>query len=681
MRRSFVAIALLGILASLPVVAGIIQSTAGGGHVASVEPAAPGENTAPVWTGVVTESINQSESSACAFSLATIVTDAEMDSLTFTNPGGGLPAGCSLSTPNLAGTPTTPGTYNFTLGVNDGETAEIVDGAVTSLAFQTWEISPAQIGRVTFTATITPVALGLNLVCGFTDYDTPTAYGNIRTPIRLYTANQVQAYNGSYTAENDVEYTTDPLTLVWTLDLQGQSWDATAGGIVIADDYAFRTANPEHIDRFVCVDAAPGTVGSSIDAVQIVQPVLYDMEVVVVATGDTDEPAQPDPPTVSLETHLSVTLTMPTSAALDHNHYILERADDCIGASFVEIDASADEPTHVASGLTSSSDYGFRIIDVDHSNNESTPSTCVLGATIATPPNEWPKLTWDDVGHTGSLTTYTGPNPVVIDGTTIEDAFFNTALNVHADNVTIRNSHFKSCTTARLIDFDAFEFDHTNLLVEDSTFEGSTSAQLITGGGTIVRRSRFRDALQDNVKLNGKNDADDPVIFEGNYFEGLGQSGTDWHADGFQISKSSSELVTIRGNTFNTPALPYLDVVPGGCNEARGGTTTKMGRTLFWTDDAPAATSVQQGLVEYNYIEGSQYMIRNDGLVPGNQLIFRYNTVGREFHNAAWYGGMINYGNVWETSGVVSSPNILSGSFWYGPWVAGEELPDQDTAP
>jgi hypothetical protein len=659
----------------------IVVLAAGGGHVSPVEPVTPGENTAPVWTGLVTTPINQSESSACALNLTTITDDAEMDSLTFTNPGGGLPTGCSLSTPNLAGTPSVAGTYNFTLGVNDSEIAEIVDGAVTSLAFQTWEISPAQIGRVTFTATITPVALGLNLVCGFTDYDTPTAYGNIRAPIRLYTANQVQAYDGGgYDAVNAVEYTTDPLTLVWTLDLQGQSWDATADGTTIATDYGFRTANPEHIDRFVCVDAAPGTVGSSIDAVQVVQPVLYDMEVVVVASGDATPPAQPAAPTVSLETHLSVTLTMPTSAALDHNHYILERADDCIGASFVEIDASADEPDHVASGLTSSSDYGFRIIDVDHSNNESTPSTCVLGATIATPPNEWPKLTWATTGHTGSLTTYSGPNPIVIDGTTIEDAYFNTELNVQADNVTIRNSHFQSCSTARLIDFDAFEFDHGGLLIEDSTFEGSTSAQIITGGGTTVRGSRFRDALQDNIKVNGTNNADTPVTFEGNYFEGLGQGGTEWHADGFQINKGSAALVTIRGNTFNTPALPYLPVVPGGCHAADGATELKMGRTIFWADDQ-AAVPEQRGLVEYNYIEGSQYGIRNDGLVPGAQLIIRYNTFGREIHNAPWYGGMTNYGNVWETSGVVSSPNILSGSFWYGPWVAGEEMPDQDTAP
>jgi hypothetical protein len=310
-------------------------------------------------------------------------------------------------------------------------------------------------------------------------------------------------------------------------------------------------------------------------------------------------------------------------------------------------------------------------------------SILVVAMATSAAATTWPKLTWDDVGHRGTLTPYTGPTTITVDGTVIDSKQITTTITVKANRVTIRNSRFQVGEAGRCLDFDSSTTGH---LVENSTFEGSTNAQLYIRGGVTVRGSRFRDAEADLVKINGSNSGDEPVLFEGNYFQGIGVDGTSIHADGFQIAKDTSALVTLRGNTFRAPADPFDPVPPGGflAKKYGEGTLTKVARPLFW-GDPPIASSSQRAIVEYNHFEGGQTVITTDSIIQPGNVIFRFNTIGLQFRGGSavgpWAGNVKKYGNVWAESGVVESQNIDSSSKWYGPWVAGELLPDQDPVP
>ena len=288
--------------------------------------------------------------------------------------------------------------------------------------------------------------------------------------------------------------------------------------------------------------------------------------------------------------------------------------------------------------------------------------------------NDWPKLGWSDVGHQGSLSTYNGPSDITVPGTVIENAYITGIIRIQADNVTIRNSRFYNCRNRFMVD-DTFGAKATT--IENVTFEGSDGFQLRTDGGIVVRASRFRDAKQDIVKVTGQNPGDATALFEGNYFHGLGANPDpdSTHADGFQINRSTSDPVVIRGNTFETPDFGALP--SGGClATAFGAATLKSGRTIF-IGDSGASGPNQTALIEYNFINGSQYGFQTDNVHPPQNVVVRYNVIGLDFKNAPWSGSFTKYGNVWEESGVVLSGNISSGHSWYGPWVAGETLPGQ----
>ncbi len=198
----------------------------------------------------------------------------------------------------------------------------------------------------------------------------------------------------------------------------------------------------------------------------------------------------------------------------------------------------------------------------------------------------WPKLSWSSsgIGHTGTLPLYTGPTTITRDGEVIQNVRIDTALLIEADNVTIRNVQFRSCSSGRLLDDGNDGSSHEanrGVLVENSTFEGSTNAQIFMRGGWTVRRNKFRDSAGDTLKITGGNGQ--PILIEGNYFEGMGHNANGGvHSDGFQINKSDGGVVTIRGNTFNMPAEPFNSVVPGGCNAAAGGTSTILGRVIYF---------------------------------------------------------------------------------------------------
>jgi hypothetical protein len=661
-RRSFVAVAALALLGSLPVVAGILNSAAGGSHNRVPEaPAAPA-NTVPTWDSL-NETRDIATGASCALNLTTVASDADMDSITFS--ASGLPTGCSFSTPSVAGTASAVGTYSVTFGADDGDT-EIISAGFATTAFATNNLFTARGDIFVTEYTLTPAAASINLVCGHTELEAATSFTDLRTSVRAstdeFTEPQVTYASG----------VADTIRII--ANLQTSTYTVTVDGSTIYEDAAFRgAATPETFQNFVCLDAAGATEGSTIGSVFIDPPVQKVVTWTVYASGDVTAPAQPTAPTVAGVTHNAITLTWTASAEMDLDHYELERAVDC-GSSFSDIAAAQDLAvlTYTDTGLDPDEDYCYRLVATDASGNDSTASSGVLGETYAAPNSEWPKLTWDDVGHTGALSAYAGPS-TISSSTTVSNVLITGRINVTGDNVTFSNVRFASCSDGFLLYVDPAA---TGLLVEDATFEGSTTATIRVDGGATVRRSRFRDAQQDLIKLGGGGPA---ITFEGNYFEGLGQGGTDWHADGFQIQRGAG-LVTIRGNTFNTPSDPYLDLPAAGCGIGEGATTTKQGRTLFW-GTTPAALVTQQAIVEYNFIEGSQYGVQSDGVITGANLIVRYNVFGREFRNAPWSGPMTNYGNTWESSGVVESPNIGSGDTWYGPWVADALLPGQDSEP
>lgn len=183
-------------------------------------------------------------------------------------------------------------------------------------------------------------------------------------------------------------------------------------------------------------------------------------------------------------------------------------------------------------------------------------------------------LAWNDVGHSGSLTNYGGSYTVNSSGQTFEDYRFTSTLTQEnaADNLTVRNCHFDLTDNDYALRNRYNENPNVSALVEDCTFEGTTSTHLLFGGsGTkVFRMCQFRDARGDFVKLFGNG----AVTFEDCYFGGLSRTEVppeDFHADGFQTSGTHNVTIT-RCTWDSPPAVGGLNVpvTPGSWLESDG---------------------------------------------------------------------------------------------------------------
>jgi len=132
---------------------------------------------------------------------------------------------------------------------------------------------------------------------------------------------------------------------------------------------------------------------------------------------------------------------------------------------------------------------------------------------------------WDDVGHSGSLTDYSGATTITSDDVTLENFRFPTRIELDnlADNLTIRNSFFDCTGINYCLNNQYNQTPNSNSgLVEDTTFVGANSAALILGGASDwdFRRCRFRDCRADFIKQFGTSNA----RFEDCYFGGLSRT-------------------------------------------------------------------------------------------------------------------------------------------------------------
>jgi hypothetical protein len=213
--------------------------------------------------------------------------------------------------------------------------------------------------------------------------------------------------------------------------------------------------------------------------------------------------------------------------------------------------------------------------EVRAGTNPRDPKSHPTGSPTPTPPTgEVP-----GPGNTGvppgtTLTPRTGPitvttNGAVLEGLDITYTGPNTAVQVNADNVTIRNTRIRS-NGISLIQNDT----HTGLLVEDSELINRRVAGHPNCHNGIAMGSYTARRLEITGCENGAEMAHSNVRFERNWVHDLDLDGPSYvfgdappHADGVQLNGGASNVV-IRNNN--------IDPVPSG---RTGGTSGIIGNT------------------------------------------------------------------------------------------------------
>ena len=154
--------------------------------------------------------------------------------------------------------------------------------------------------------------------------------------------------------------------------------------------------------------------------------------------------------------------------------------------------------------------------------------------TQATSPAKFPDAS--NTGARGTLTAYTGPSNVTVNGTVIEGKQINGRLTIEADNVIIRNSRITSDDWYGLLN------NGRNTLVEDSTFNGPTrTASVADYAGTLTARRIDVSGGQDGVRLARNS------VLEASYVHDL-SSREDDHNDA--VTADGFTGVRIIGNTI-----------------------------------------------------------------------------------------------------------------------------------
>jgi len=166
------------------------------------------------------------------------------------------------------------------------------------------------------------------------------------------------------------------------------------------------------------------TLGAS-DGIAATQTVSLTF---TVSTPDTTAPNPPSAPTVSTFTSSTITLSLPTSAASDHASYTIQRSSD--GTNYGNRATGITASTWQDTGLSASTTYYYRLIDVDTSNNASVPGAAVSRTTSAPTSEPW------DLTANGTRTVpfaYTWPDLPVTSGSPISvtsASAFNSAASV-----------------------------------------------------------------------------------------------------------------------------------------------------------------------------------------------------------------------------------------------------------
>ena len=176
-------------------------------------------------------------------------------------------------------------------------------------------------------------------------------------------------------------------------------------------------------------------------------------------------------------------------------------------------------------------------------------------------------------GPAVSLSSYSGPMTITVDGTVIENAnIINQGpVNVKASNVIIRNCKIISDTSFYNINS---QFDEcSNLLIEDCEFSGigtfTTSNGTLTTNSALVnlhkgtmRRCNLHDCAADLLKVK------DDCTVELNYFHNMSDTNPTVvvgapHADASQGRGGTANLL-MRWNYFDIPSGQNIPSTPGG---------------------------------------------------------------------------------------------------------------------
>ena len=234
-------------------------------------------------------------------------------------------------------------------------------------------------------------------------------------------------------------------------------------------------------------------------------------------------------------------------------------------------------------------------------------------------------------GYTGTLTPYTGPNTIRVDGTVLENVEFDGQINIEANNVTIRNC---LSIVPRNGPLNNFRINSgSNILIEDCEMRGARNSAVF-GSNFTVRGSHIWDMGADGFKPFGN------VVIENNYVERLHYV-PDAHADIIQMRNGDGLIV--RGNNFEC----FLDVPPDyGCSIA-----------IFVNDSNGQTSNV---LIEGNYLDGGNFTVQLEDKGPSggpNNVRLRNNFFGTGFRfgplRVSGFELVEDCGNRFEVSGVL----------------------------
>ena len=274
-------------------------------------------------------------------------------------------------------------------------------------------------------------------------------------------------------------------------------------------------------------------------------------------------------------------------------------------------------------------------------------------------------LGWDDVGHSGPLTAYNGPQTITTSNVTIENAEIVDTLFMEdpADNLVVRNSHIHVSGDTYAFHNDPFNSPSGSSTFEDCTFEDSRSSQLLIGGsGTkTFTRCRFRNALADLVKIFGSGACN----FNQCYFGPFSRSEFG-SIDVINITSPFSIGEVITGSVSNSNAT-LVNVVSTGATtatlyyrNANNGTTA----TRYFVSPGEMIVG-NQGGAGVNLDEGSFEDIHSDQFQNSNSGTVTCTGCTWDAPPAA--GGLqvpVNSGSWLESDGISSAGGVNPGIYY-----------------
>lgn len=167
-------------------------------------------------------------------------------------------------------------------------------------------------------------------------------------------------------------------------------------------------------------------------------------------------------------------------------------------------------------------------------------------------PGSWPAANGSDVGLNsagcGARTTYSGPNPIVANGTTISNKNFTSQLTIQADNVTISCSDIQASGSGRGIQINAGS-DGTivskvkihNIATGTPTKAGKGIYVMGGSSNTLVENSEFSDA-EDGIHSEASG-----LVISHNWFHDM-KTDAGLHSD--PIAAASGSNVMVQNNRF-----------------------------------------------------------------------------------------------------------------------------------